>query len=117
VAAGADRGVCRRHVVSCCSSWSMSDGVWQCVNLFPNGLSARQQQGRATTGLGHRMQRQRRGRVHLANIWSVVLNYTHPPSVSHATSFRASQIHLVFKFLPYQIPSRAQKKSLRGSQK
>jgi len=32
------------------------------------GLSARQQQGRATTGLGHRMQRQRRGRVHLANI-------------------------------------------------
>lgn len=33
---------------------------------------------------------------------SVVLNYTHPPSVSHATSFRASQIHLVFKFLPYQ---------------
>jgi hypothetical protein len=33
VAAGADRGVCRRHIVSCCSSWSMSDGVWQCVNV------------------------------------------------------------------------------------
>src|ERR1700678_3426390 len=33
VAAGADRGVCRRHVVSCCSSWRMSDGVWQCVNV------------------------------------------------------------------------------------
>jgi hypothetical protein len=33
VAAGADRGVRRRHVVSYCSSWSMSNGVWQCVNV------------------------------------------------------------------------------------
>lgn len=29
VAARADRGVCRRHIVSYCSSWSMSDGVCQ----------------------------------------------------------------------------------------
>lgn len=27
VAAGADRGVCRCHVVSCCPSWRVSDGV------------------------------------------------------------------------------------------
>ena len=33
VAAGADRGVCRRHIVSCYLSWSVPDGVWQCMNV------------------------------------------------------------------------------------
>lgn len=53
---------------------------------------------------------------------SVVLNYTQPPSVSHATSFRASQIHLVFKLLPYQrllppttLPDRPCQNSRRAS--
>ena len=33
VAAGADRGICRRHVISSCSSRSMLEGVCQCVNV------------------------------------------------------------------------------------
>lgn len=33
VAAGADRCVCRRHVVSGCSSGSTSGGVWHFVNV------------------------------------------------------------------------------------
>jgi hypothetical protein len=47
VAAGAYRGVCRRHVVSCCSSWvyqTESGSVWTSAGshrlksyLFPNG--------------------------------------------------------------------------------
>ena len=33
MAAGADRGVYRRHVGLGYSSWNMSDRVWQCVNV------------------------------------------------------------------------------------